>query len=204
MILLSAVAIGLFVGLLRAKGWGRHLAFPPLRGWWLVWAAFSLQGVAFSFHPIRQWIPDSIASVILVISQTLTMSFFAANWKQHGFPIGALGVGLNLLVILVNGGFMPISPETVTYLVPNAPIDSWQIGERLGWGKDIVLSVQATHGWIFSDHLRTPAWFPYKVAFSLGDVLMAIGVAWSLWSLGKRKSQAIYLVEKYDPTQSLI
>jgi hypothetical protein len=180
MILLSAVIVGLMVGWFRAMVSGRQLAPAQPRYGWLALAAFVLQGIAFSFHPIRQWIPDSAAALLLIISQAVAVIFFAANGKNPGFAFAALGVGLNLLVIVVNGGFMPISPETVTSLNPDAPAGSWQIGERLGWGKDVILPVSSTRFWFLSDHLMLPTWFPYRVAFSWGDLLMATGVMWSL------------------------
>jgi hypothetical protein len=203
MILLSAVIIGLMAGLFRAIASGRRLAPARLRCWWLVLLAFVLQGAAFSFHPTRQWIPDSAASWLLMSSQALTMIFFAVNWKCLGFPLASLGVGLNLLVIAANGGFMPISADTVNNLIPNAPIGSWHIGERLGWGKDIVLPISTTHLWILSDCLMPPTWFPYKVAFSFGDLVMALGVTWHLWSLGNPHDPAVDTVATYDPKPSI-
>ena len=77
---------------------------------------------------------------------------------------------LNLFVILLNGGMMPISPETIQHLYPNASPGAWQIGQRLGVGKDIVLTISETRLWFLSDRFTLPDWIPYRVAFSLGDV----------------------------------
>ena len=82
---------------------------------------------------------------------------------------------------------MPISPETVTHLVPNAPQDAWQIGERLGYSKDIILDIYQTRLWQLSDRFMLPDWISYRVAFSIGDVFIAIGAFWLMWSLGNSK-----------------
>jgi hypothetical protein len=77
---------------------------------------------------------------------------------------------------------MPVSPEVVEKLLPDAPADAWQVGERVGW--NIVLSVTDTRLWWLSDHLLLPAWFPVRKALSIGDVLIAVGAFWYLWALG--------------------
>jgi hypothetical protein len=70
---------------------------------------------------------------------------------------------------------MPISPNTVQLLIPDVPTGSWEIGNRLGTGKDIVLAISDTKLWWLSDRYLFPDWFPYQVAFSVGDILIAIG-----------------------------
>jgi hypothetical protein len=79
---------------------------------------------------------------------------------------------------------MPITPARVEALIPNAPEGFWTVGERLGIGKDIVLPVEETRMWWLSDRFLLPAWFPYRVAFSLGDVFIFLGAFWSLWLIG--------------------
>ena len=183
MILLLAVVAGLLAGLARAWQGGRRLASPNLCLVWLVPLAFLPQWLAFYLPATCKLIPDYLAATVLVGSQALLLVFAWLNRSQPGFWALGLGLALNLLVIALNGGLMPISPETVARLVPDAPPDAWQIGQRLGSGKDVILPIAATRLWWLGDRFLLPAWFPYQVAFSLGDAFIAGGAFWLLWML---------------------
>jgi hypothetical protein len=153
----------------------------------------------FSFHlpGLSEVTSDKIAAGVLVGSQILLLFFVWANRSLPGFV--ALGIGLvfNLLVIVANGGLMPISPETVHLLSPNAVIDASDFGTRLGTSKDVLLAADNTKIWILSDILVLPTWIPYRVAFSVGDILIAVGAFWLLWVHGNIDDiQARYLRAK--------
>ena len=184
MILLLAVVAGLFAGALRAWHNGTSLHIPELQWLWLVPIAFLPQWAAFYFGPTSVAISDTVAAVGLVVSQIGLLVFVWVNRRKPGFWALGIGLGLNFVVILLNGGLMPISPETVTRLAPNASPDAWQVGERLGTSKDVVLPVDVTRLRWLSDRFVLPAWTSYPVAFSVGDVLIAIGTFWLLWTMG--------------------
>ncbi len=140
-------------------------------------------------------------AVGLVVSQLLLLLFVWANRRLPGFWLLGLGLALNLLVILLNGGLMPIAPETVTYLFPEIPAEKWEPGQRLGTTKDVVLPRELTRLWFLSDWLVTPKWMPYRMAFSPGDVLIAWGAFWLLWSLGG-KNQKESMKDYEETTQT--
>lgn len=102
-----------------------------------------------------------------------------------------LGLALNLLVILLNRGFMPIRPEAIRFLAPNAPASAWQVGKRVVFTKNIALTTADTQLWWLSDWFLLPNWLPDRVAFSLGDVLIAIGAFWFLWSLSNAEQHRL-------------
>jgi hypothetical protein len=154
----------------------------------LVLLAFIPQYIAFVLPATRASFQTSWIPVVLVGSQALLLIFTIVNIRRPGFWLLGLGLALNLLVILLNGGMMPISPETIQHLYPDAPFDAWQIGQRLGVGKDIVLPVAETRLWFLSDHFFLPEWITYKVAFSPGDVLISAGAFWLLLTFGGRSS----------------
>jgi len=184
MILLYGVAAGLAAGLARALITRRPYAVPELRWPGLLLVAFLPQLVAFNLPVTRASFPDQLAPFALVSSQVLLLVWVLANIKKPVFWLLALGLILNLVVILANGGLMPIQPEMVMHLYPDAPPDAWSVGERLRVGKDIVLPARQTRLWFLSDRFTLPDWSPFQFAFSLGDVLLAVGAVWILWRAG--------------------
>jgi len=132
-----------------------------------------------------------LAAAALVSSQALLLLFAWFNRKHGAFWVLGLGLILNLTVGVLNGGLMPISLDTLMKMKLDTPVASWQMGGRVGSSKDILLSPAQTRLAWLSDHFLLPAWFPYKAAFSLGDVFIAIGAFWLLWSSGAPKLNKI-------------
>lgn len=184
MILLAAVIAGLLAGLIRARYGKRPYQPYNMRFAWLVLVAIFPQWLVFTLPATRSLIPDTVASVTLVLSQIILLGFAWLNRRTPGFWLLGLGLVMNLAVIAANGGFMPISPETVRWLIPDTPEGTWKIGERLGTGKDIVLLIEDTKLFFLSDRFRTADNPYYRVAFSAGDVVIALGAFWLLWSMG--------------------
>jgi hypothetical protein len=185
MILAAAVALGLAAGLIRAWINKKSYRTVSLHFPGLVLIAFFLQWITFYQSRIGFGdIPDRWAAILLSGTQIVLLIFAWLNRRQPGFWLLIVGLLANLIVIMANGGLMPITPDMVERLYPEAPFGSWQIGERLGSGKDIVLSAKATRLWFLSDRFFLPAWPDVRVAFSLGDVLIAAGAFWLLWTSG--------------------
>lgn len=185
MILLIAILLGIIAGLLLARLQKRAWVFPPLRAVWLVIVAFLPQFIAFYLPSTRTRVPDSWVSVGLVGSQILLLVFCWINRRLSGIWLLAIGLTLNLLVIATNGGFMPISPRTASRLVPQEILQTYPLGSRLGYGKDVLLLPVDTHLVWLSDHFLPPQGFPYQVAFSLGDIVIATGAFWLTAMQGK-------------------
>jgi hypothetical protein len=125
-----------------------------------------------------------MVAVLLAGSQVLLFIFAWANRQHRSFWWLAFGLLLNMLVITANGGLMPISPETVERLGVPPPPEGWILGQRFGYSKDVLLLEEYTHFSWLSDRFLTPTWWPSRVAFSVGDVLIAIGAFWFFYSAG--------------------
>jgi len=189
MILLLAIIIGLAATLLRARLNHRTFKLKHLRWEWLVFVAVIPQLLVFQVPFTGRWIPEMFIPLIQIFSMLGLLVFAVANGLTPGFWAMGLGLTANFLVIILNGGWMPINQETLSRLVPSLPLDSWVIGTRLGFGKDRILAVSDTKLIWLSDCFVSPQWFPYKVAFSLGDVIISIGAVLLLWSLSRKEEE---------------
>jgi hypothetical protein len=189
MILLYAVLIGLATTLVRARLTHRTLKLTHLNWEWLVFISVIPQVLAFYFPSTGQLIPDSILPVLQILSMFGLVVFALLNIFAPGF--WALGIGLfcNFLVILCNGGWMPISIETLKRMMPSRPEDFWTIGSRLGITKDLILSPADTQLAWLSDRFTLPPGLPQNIAFSLGDIFISIGTFFLLWSLSRKEEK---------------
>jgi hypothetical protein len=177
-ILLLAIAAGLLAGLAWAR-WHRISYQPPeLRHLWLVVVAFLPQFFVINL-PTRRLFSDTTVIVLLFASQIMFLGFVWLNRRILGMSIMLCGVVLNLVVMTANGGFMPISQQTASHLVSEEILRKAPTGSRFG-AKDILLRPQDIRFELLADRFLPPTWFPYQVAFSLGDVFIALGVFWLL------------------------
>ena len=179
MILLLALGVGLVIGLGWAKLRGQSYQPPHLNYVWLAIVAFLPQFLVTYFERTRALIPDWLAALAIVISQVLLFLFAWSNRRVPGMLVLIIGLVLNSSVMIANGGFMPINPQTVERIVGKEKIDSLDVGNRIGY-KDILLPADETRLELLADRFLPPDGFPYQFAFSLGDIFIALGAFWIL------------------------
>ncbi len=142
-----------------------RLMLLPLIGLGLQWVALRLAG-----GELRVW--------LFALSHSLLLGFLVANWKYAPLRVVALGYVLNLLPILANGGYMPITPEAMVQLYPHTTVEQWHSGLTRVGSKDIVLRAAEAPFWFLGDVFVLAPPFPLPTAFSVGDLVITIGLGW--------------------------
>ena len=161
--MLYAVAIGLGLGLLL-RGRISRLAQVRLRWAPLALAGLAVQVVLFS-GPVAS-VVGAAGPPIYVASTAAVLAAVLANLRLPGLPLVAAGAASNLLAIVANGGTMPASPEALAALgVPAGP----------GFSNSATPEMIALAP--LTDVFAMPSWLPFANVFSVGDVLISVGVA---------------------------
>ncbi|MCJ7694722.1 MAG: DUF5317 domain-containing protein [Anaerolineaceae bacterium] len=181
MIFILAAVLGLVAGLIRAKMKSIQYLPQNMKYVWLILLAFISQWFVFSLPVSREQIPNTWVPFILIGSQAILLLFTWLNRHQTGIWLLGLGLLLNLIVIFLNKGWMPISPETLNYL--HVPSSTWQVWQRHGFSKDMVIPLESTKAWILSDIVPLNLLDRYKIAFSIGDIFIASGIFVNLTSI---------------------
>ena len=187
MIFALAAVLGLVAGMIRAKIKSIEYVPQKLNYFWLLLVAFIPQWLIFSLPVTREQIPNTWVPYILIGSQVILLLFIWLNRHQTGVWLLGLGLLLNLIVICFNKGWMPISPETLDHLRVSG--STWQIWQRHGFSKDMVIPIENTKLWILSDIFPVNIYDRFKIAFSIGDIIIAWGIVTYLWST--RRSEAL-------------
>jgi len=176
LILVAAVGVSVLVAALRGGRLSR-LAELEIRLAWLVLAAVALQYlVVYDLVGESGVLGVPLASVLMVVSHALAAWFLWANRRLPGMLLVALGMAGNLAVMAANGGWMPITPEALERLGHMSWVTGSGAAPRVWGGKTVMLPRAETHLWWLSDIVVLPAPFPLPTAFSVGDVLIAVGV----------------------------
>jgi len=189
MILLYAVIVGLAASLLRARLTHRTLQIPQLRWEWLMLIAVIPQILVFYLPAISQYIPNFIIPTVQILSMLGLIVFVLMNAMSPGFWALGLGLIANFLVIISNGGWMPISIEILQRLPAANTQQPWTVGARLGYSKDIIMSPADIRLIWLSDQFTLPSGLPQNIIFSPGDIFIAIGVFFLMWSLSQNTDE---------------
>jgi len=163
MFILYAVVIGLAAGLVAG---GRVAAVGDIRFRWapLVLVGFLAQVPLFN-DAVAARVGD-LGPVLSVGSTLLVVIAVVRNLAIPGMALVALGATSNLVAIAANGGFMPASPAAMAALGKAAPTI---------YSNSALLAQPALAP--LTDIFALPAWLPFHNIFSVGDVVLGVGVA---------------------------
>jgi Family of unknown function (DUF5317) len=168
MFLLPVVALGVLIGFAFGGRLGR-LADVRLRAPWLFYLAIALQLLAFPSLVMPWHAGQSLATALSIGSYGCLVAVFLLNVRLRGLAIAGGGMLLNLAAILSNGGHMPA--------LPSALRDAGLFYS--GVYNNSVAEKSPNLAW-FVDRWAAPGWMPYANVFSVGDVLIGIGVVITL------------------------
>ncbi len=180
MILIVAVILSTLAALLRGGRLGRLADLRIAHGWLALGAVAMQWPLVYEAAHLPAVFGVPVAWLAMALSYALLGWVAWANRRLPGVGLIGLGMISNLLVMSLNGGWMPITPEALR-----------QLG-RLGWvtpvgttakvwgAKNVMLPRAQTRLWWLSDVVVLPAPFPLPTAFSIGDLLIALGAFWLL------------------------
>jgi hypothetical protein len=169
---LYALVAGVVIGLLTG---GR---LERLDGLGLRWVPLALVGLAVQLVLFIGPVGDAagiLGPAVYVASTGAVLAFGVRNIRLTGLPIVAAGAALNLAAIVANGGVMPTTAAAMTA----AGLDPTD-----GFSNSAIVASPALAP--LTDIFALPAWLPLANVFSIGDLLIGIGVALAIVAAMRR------------------
>lgn len=172
MFLLFALICGLIMGWTRGGSLAR-LSQLPIRHSWLILISFLFQILIFSsqFESLSR--SDQLGAVLHIFSILLLLLAVGLNLSLNGMKILGLGILLNALVVISNGGYMPVSLDK---LAQAGMAHRAELLRAKGHFFRCTALTSETRLPFFADVFLIPSWLPFKNVLSLGDVFIGIGV----------------------------
>ena len=151
-----------------------RLYFPKvqIRSGILALFALAMQAVAI-FAPLG--FDDLPKRLLFDLSYVLLISFIILNLPRPGIAIIGIGLLLNFLPIIANGGLMPVTAENLAEIGELHRIEGRREGDAIPYTKNVLKAKENTHFYELSDRLvwDNPVFFR---VFSIGDVVIAAGL----------------------------
>ena len=112
-----------------------------------------------------------------VVAYLLIFVWLWGNWRVPGLQVASVGIGLNALAVMLNGGQMPIwtgAFEAAGFTSAALANDPFHFLLYTGTAADFI-----ARGGLFGDVVPIP--FPViRDVVSIGDVLLALGIFWAI------------------------
>jgi hypothetical protein len=165
------------------------------RGGWKLAAAvaglFVLQAMMVLYVPGQ----TVFQLALLILSQIALVFLLLLNRHVPGAKLFALGIILNIAVMVANGGWMPVTPEIHYFVHPDRPVE---LQARQVNSKDVILPRTETNLWILSDII--PVMLPWRRnAVSIGDVLLILGAAQFIFQATSKQKDLLRRLDLKEP-----
>jgi hypothetical protein len=161
--ILYAVLVALGIGLLTGGSLAR-LGDLQFR-----WAPLIALGMGVQLALFSTPLGDAAGPAAPILYVASNLAVLAAVWRNlaiPGLPLVLLGGISNVVAIVANRGYMPVSPDALAAMgrVPHEGYSNSRLVEGVVLGP-------------LTDLFAMPTWVPMANVFSIGDVLIGVGAA---------------------------
>ncbi len=163
MFVLYAIPLGLALCYVTGGRLDR-LASLRFRWGWLALAGLLVQVVLFS-PAAAGLVPPAMTTVVYVLSTAAVLGAVVRNAGLPGIVIIVVGATANLAAVIANGGVMPTT---------DAALGLAGLSDAPDVANSAVLPDPVFP--LLTDIFALPAWVPLANVFSVGDVLIGVGV----------------------------
>lgn len=169
--LLDVLVISLIIGLLRG-GKLTRLANLPLRRIELIILPFLIQYALVYFGGRGLRLLESWGVYLYIFSYSLLLVAIWYNKHMREMKILGAGIAINFIVILANGGEMPVSVEALSR------VGLLNILPLLRSKAYVIHTVLTDHTRLklLADVIPLPPPYPRPRVLSVGDIIMAVGL----------------------------
>ena len=163
MFILYAVVAGLLIGLVTG---GSPSRLGDLRFRWAPLIALGMVGQLLLFSTSLGAALGDAAPAAYVLSNAFVLIAVLRNLAVPGLALVFIGGAANLVTIVANGGFMPVSHEAIVAMgrLPKGGYSNSKLVDSVVLGP-------------LTDIFAMPTWIPLANVFSVGDALIGIGAA---------------------------
>jgi hypothetical protein len=165
----DGILISFIVGLLR-KGNLRAFSQLNLKWGWIFPLLLVVQLAVFTFQNDSEFLGQLSGSIYIAV-YIIGLIFLFLNRRNPGFILIFIGVFLNFIVMVLNGGRMPVSVEAAAVLDPGY---IQALKESL-YAKHAMLT-STTHLGFLGDVIPISDPYPRTQIISIGDIIMNIGI----------------------------
>ncbi|MBI2874002.1 MAG: DUF5317 domain-containing protein [Firmicutes bacterium] len=169
--LADAVILALIIGFLRG-GRLKTLGDFTLKGAWIAGLALALR-MGLTFLGLRgNPVILAYGGLFQILSYLLLLGVVWANRRTPWMNLIGAGILLNFLVIVTNGGHMPVSLEGLRIV----GLEEWAQSLETGSYVTHVAMNAETRIPLLADRIPVPSPYPHPRLISLGDLGLAAGI----------------------------
>jgi hypothetical protein len=169
----DGILLGLIVGLVRGgflQGLS-GLSRMKLRAGWIFPILLVLQILVYIGQGKSEWLYNASGYIFMSV-YAAGIIFLWINRGQVGFKILMSGVFMNFVVMLANGGKMPVSREMVAISDPAAlPMLEQGIS-----GTKHIMMTESSRFPLLGDVIPITSPYPLPQVISVGDIVMNVGI----------------------------
>jgi len=118
---------------------------------------------------------EELRRFVFPASYVLLLAFIILNRRRVGLLVIGAGTLLNFLVIVTNGGLMPISPANMEKAGLGDELAKLELGDAVPVSKNVLLEESDTHLQWLTDRFVWDSPGPFSVV-SIGDVIIGAGL----------------------------